>query len=83
MIQKPYLYCDNDGWEYVQDGKLIASGTGTLSERLASLEDVQKYAGKSSSWIEAIPHILANSRESVILSAGPTTTYCAGDSDNA
>lgn len=66
MLQEPYLYCDNDGWEYVQDGKLTASGTGTLQERLASPEDVQKYAGKSSAWIESIPHILANSRESLI-----------------
>ena len=65
-----YLYGDSESWEVVEQhsaGCLYRGyGTGTIEERLASLEDIDRYAGKSSAWIESIPHILANSRESFI-----------------
>ena len=65
-MNEVYLYSDNESWELVSGNRYLSYGTGTLQERLASPEDVQKYAGKSSSWIESIPHILANSREGFI-----------------
>jgi len=61
-----YLYFDNESWEIVNGNRYLGYGTGTLQERLATPEDLQKYAGKSSSWIEAVPHILTNSREGFI-----------------
>lgn len=65
-MNEVYLYSDNESWELVSGNRYLGYGTGTLQERLASPADVQKYAGKSSAWIEAIPHILANSREGFI-----------------
>jgi hypothetical protein len=65
-----YLYSDSESWEVVEQHsagcRYRSYGTGTIEERLASADDIQKYAGKSSAWIESIPHILANSRESLI-----------------
>ena len=61
-----YLYHDTESWELVSGNRYLSYGTGTIQERLASPDDVQKYAGKSSAWIEAVPHILANSREGLI-----------------
>lgn len=65
-MSENYLYHDNESWELVSGNRYLGYGTGTIQERLASPEDVQKYAGKSSSWLEAVPHILTNSRESLI-----------------
>lgn len=65
-MSETYLYHDNESWELVNGNRYLGYGTGTLQERLASPADVQKYAGKSSARIEAILHILANSRESFI-----------------
>lgn len=65
-MSETYLYHDDESWELVSGNRYLGYGTGTLQERLASPADVQKYSGKSSSWIESIPHILANSRESLI-----------------
>lgn len=54
-----YLYHDSESWEIVSGNRYQAYGTGTLDERKASPEDVRRYAGRSSDWIQAIPHILS------------------------